>query len=195
MIKEDLLLKYGAVHKTLTKGEVLFCEGDEAFFFYQLVSGRLKMNNFNDEGQETIQGIFNAGESFGEPAILGHFPFPAGAESLEKTELICLEKSRFLQLLKEHPEISIHLLETLSKRLRFKAILSKEVKGHQAEHQILTLLELLKKEAKTEGEYQIEITRQTIANLTGLRVETVIRAIKKLEGKGVIKIIARKLYI
>ena len=40
----------------------------------------------------------------------------------------------------------------------------------------------------------VEITRQQIADLTGLRVETVIRAIKSLEKKGEVTIKDRKVY-
>jgi len=40
----------------------------------------------------------------------------------------------------------------------------------------------------------VEITRQQIADLTGLRVETVIRSIKSLERKGELSIVKRKVY-
>lgn len=47
---------------------------------------------------------------------------------------------------------------------------------------------------KEKNGYKIDFTRQQMADLTGLRVETVIRAIKALEKKGTIKIINRKVY-
>jgi CRP-like cAMP-binding protein len=43
-------------------------------------------------------------------------------------------------------------------------------------------------------EYEVELTRQQIADLTGLRVETVIRSIKSLEKKGKLKIVSRKVW-
>jgi len=42
--------------------------------------------------------------------------------------------------------------------------------------------------------YKVELTRQQLADLTGLRVETVIRSIKKLEQKGELLIKDRKVY-
>jgi CRP-like cAMP-binding protein len=47
---------------------------------------------------------------------------------------------------------------------------------------------------KNEKGYLINFTRQQIGDLTGLRVETVIRTIKNLEKKGALKIINRKVY-
>lgn len=195
MIKTELLQIYGAVEKKLRKGEFLFQEGDKAVFFYQILSGSIKMNNYNENGQEAIQGIFKADQSFGEPAIFGDFPYPANAEAVQHTTLICLESNSFLDLLKDHPPISLQLLSTLSKRLRFKAILSKAAKNEEAEHRILSLLNYSKQSAAIDGDYLIDMTRQTIANLTGLRVETVIRTLKKLEENKKVKIKNRKLYL
>ncbi len=195
MIKVALLRKYGAVEKHLQAGEMLFQEGDQAIFFYQILSGSIKMSNYNDEGQESLQGIFEANQSFGEPALFGDFPFPANAEALAETQLICLEKSRLLQLLKEHFAVHYQLLSILSRRLRYKAILSKEIKGNDAAHRIMSLLQYLKGEANVEGQYQVNITRQIIANLTGLRVETVIRSIKALEKSGQLTLKDRKIFL
>lgn len=195
MIDVDLLRQYGAVEKRIVQGEMLFQEGDEAVFYYQILAGSVKMSNYNEEGQESLQGIFEVDQSFGEPALFGGFPFPANAEALEDTQLICLEKTRLLQLLRDHFDVHFQLLATLSRRLRYKAILSKEIKGNDAAHRIMSLLQYLKGEAKVEGQYQVDITRQIIANLTGLRVETVIRSIKSLEKSGQLTLKDRKIFL
>ena len=43
--------------------------------------------------------------------------------------------------------------------------------------------------------YEIPLTRQQLASLTALRVETVIRTVKKLEKDGALKIINRKIFV
>jgi cAMP-binding proteins - catabolite gene activator and regulatory subunit of cAMP-dependent protein kinases len=195
MINSELLEKYGGSTISLPKGKMLFQENDTAFFYYQIIEGSMKMNNYDEEGNETIQGIFKAGQSFGEPAIFGDFPYPANAEATEATKIIKLEKSRLLDMVSENPQVALHLLSALSRRLRFKAILSKEIKSYDAEHRIMTLFELINTKKKPDKTVQVNITRQTIANLTGLRVETVIRTIKKLEEKALLEIKKGKIYI
>ncbi|MCB0628447.1 MAG: Crp/Fnr family transcriptional regulator [Lewinella sp.] len=195
MVEEKTLRAYGAVEKYLAKGETLFLEGEMPVFYYQVLSGAMKMNNYNEKGNETIQAIFQPGQSFGEPAILGGFPFPANAEAIEDTRLICLEKNRFIEMLRAQPAICIELLRVISRRLQFKAMIAKEIGGHEAEHRILTLLHYLKAKAEAKGEFRIDITRQTIASLVGLRTETVIRAIKEMKKKGAIKVHNRKMYL
>jgi CRP-like cAMP-binding protein len=56
----------------------------------------------------------------------------------------------------------------------------KEISSNDAEHQIMTLIKYLKKESNTKGIYEVKLTRQNIADMTGLRVETVIRTIKTM---------------
>lgn len=60
----NLLLSFGAVCNEYEKGKVLFHEGEEATFYYQLVYGSVKMYNRNDDGKEFTQGYFSNGQSF-----------------------------------------------------------------------------------------------------------------------------------
>ncbi|WP_418123738.1 helix-turn-helix domain-containing protein [Chryseobacterium sp. PTM-20240506] len=49
-------------------------------------------------------------------------------------------------------------------------------------------------ENKTPYSFQIPLTRQQLASLTGLRVETVIRVIKNMEKENELKIVNRKIF-
>ncbi len=195
MIDEAVLKQYGAVQKKLTTGKMLFQEGDAPIYYYQIRVGEIKLTNYNEKGKEMIEGIYSDGEGFGAPALLGEFPVCFNAEATKPTELICLEKHCFLKMLDESQAISMQLLREMAKRLQFKSMISKEINCHEAEQRIINLLNYLKKESGETTEFHISLTRQTIANIIGLRVETVIRAIKTLEHKKLVKIKDRKLYI
>lgn len=155
------------------------------------------MNNFNETGKEFIQGIFSATESFGEPPLFADIKYPAHAEALDEVELYLLDKSVFLELLRTHPDLHLELTKALAGRLFYKAIMASELASHEPEHRILRILDYLKTQLHTQGEpfsFRVDLTRQQLADLTGLRVETVIRATKKLKQKGELRIKNRKLY-
>ncbi|MEG9327161.1 Crp/Fnr family transcriptional regulator [Salinimicrobium catena] len=197
MIDENLLLDFGAKRISFSKGDQLFREGESALNFYQVVSGEIKMNNYNEDGKEFIQGIFAMGQSFGEPPLLANVKYPANAEAISDAEVLQLSKENFLKLLTSNPEVHLKITETLAKRLFYKAIMVSEISSQEPEHRILRILDYLKKYVhKIEGkfEYRVDLTRQQLADLTGLRVETVIRATKSLEKKGEVQIKKRKLY-
>ena len=196
LIDQDLLLAWGATFHNLEKGQVLFCEDDPAHFYYQVVEGRIKMCNCNEEGKEFIQGMFEAGESFGEPPLFDGGFYPASAEADEDSVVIRLRKENFLQLLKENFDIHFLFTQTLARRLRFKSLISKEISSYGPGHRVTTLLHEYKKSKGVADDelLKIELTRQQIADMTGLRVETVIRSIRELERNGHLKIERGKVY-
>ncbi len=196
IIDLDLLLAWGATFHNLEKGQVLFCEDDPAHFYYQVVEGRIKMCNCNEEGKEFIQGMFEAGESFGEPPLFDGGIYPASAEADEASVVIRLRKENFLQMLKENFDIHFGFTQTLARRLRFKSLISKEISSYGPMHRVSTLLQEYKKSRGIPDDelLKIELTRQQIADMTGLRVETVIRSIRELERNGHLKIERGKVY-
>lgn len=197
MIAEEILYEFDAEKLFFPKGEVIFNEGQFAVCYYQIASGEVKMNNFNSDGKEFIQGMFQVGQSFGEPPLFADVKYPANAEALTDAEVFRLPKDKFLKLLEKYPEEHLAITKSLAGRLYYKAIMATEISSQEPEHRILRILDYLKKHVHHLTEpfsFQVNITRQQIADLTGLRIETVIRATKSLEKKGELKIIKRKLY-
>jgi len=99
-------------------------------------------------------------------------------------------------MLRKHPDISLELNKSLARRLYYKSIMAPEISSQSPEKRIWTLLTYLKKrEGKNELEFLVDLSRQQLADLTGLRVETVIRTIKQLEKKKKLKIYEGKIVL
>jgi len=197
IISKEILTKYKALFYEIQKDEYVFLEDDPALFYYQVISGSVKMSSYSEDGQEFIQGIFKAGQSFGEPAIFGDFPYPNNAIATEKTELARLSKTVFMELLNTHFDIHKKFTSLMANRLRYKAILLKEISSYCPDHIIITLLKYLRDNSEYKGQpnYCVPYTRQEIADMTGLRVETVIRTVKKLQQDSRLNIIQHKIYL
>jgi len=197
MITVELLEKYGVIKKSFDKNDIILEEGNLPSNYYQIISGEIKMSNYNDDGREFIQGIFYNGQSFGEPPLFLNQKYPANAIAVENTELFILPKENFMKLLEENPKVSIQIIENLAQRLYYKSVMAAEISTHEPEHRVLKLIDhgiAYFNFQKDKNGYLINFTRQQIGDLTGLRVETVIRTIKALEKKGELKIINRKVY-
>lgn len=198
IIPEDLLKDNKALYFTAHKDEHIFMEGDAATFYYQVISGTVKMSSFSENGQEFIQGLFKAGQSFGEPPLFGDFSYPNNAIATEKSEIAKLHKDIFFDLLKENFELHVRFNKLFSNRLRYKAILLKEISSYCPDHIIMTLLKYLRDNAEDSSDkshFCVPHTRQQIADMTGLRVETVIRTVKKLHQDGRLEIKRHKIYL
>ena len=195
MISAELLEQHQATRKSYKKNDVIFEQGKLPLNYYQIISGEVKMCNFNDDGREFIQGIFHDGQSFGEPPLFLERVYPALAIALTDCELFVLPKKQFMEMIKTNATVSMKIIEHLAQRLHYKSVMAVEISSQEPEHRLLKLIDYSIKffELKKEKEgFRIDLTRQQMADLTGLRVETVIRAIKSLEKKNEIKIINRK---
>lgn len=195
MIPTSILEDFKVSLKTYSKDQVIFKEGEEALFYFQIKTGNIKMFNHSEDGKEFIQGLFDAGKSFGEPPLFTNSKYPACAKALTTSEVYVLPKKHFLSLLKTAPETHLKLTKVLAKRMIYKAKIIQEVSIHPPEHRILTLLHHFKDTANCENLYEVPLTRQQISDLTGLRVETVIRTIKQLEKANKLIIKRHKVYL
>jgi len=195
-VETDSLIAWGALTKRVKKGEFLFRENDTPLFYYQLVTGTVKVFNTNDNGKEFTQGEFKKGESFGEPPLFIDESYPASAVAVEDSIVLKLRKARFLELVEAHPAIQKKLLVLFARRIYNKATTAREIVNNSPESRILAFLQAYKKKNHPAGgKTTVPYTRQEIADFTGLRVETVIRTLKKMQTKNLIKIINRKLII
>ncbi|MGO1751871.1 MAG: Crp/Fnr family transcriptional regulator [Psychroflexus sp.] len=196
MVPENILNAYQASIEKYKKGEVIFEENDNAHHYFQVHQGQVKMNNYNENGKEFIQGIFYAGDSFGEPPLFADIKYPAAAVALEDSLIYKLSKPKLINLLEEQPKVHFHITERLSKRLYYKSLMASEISSEEPEHRIVSLLHFLKKHVhhlEDHEDFVVDLKRQQIADLAGLRVETVIRACKNLEKKKKIRIVKRKI--
>lgn len=195
VISDKVLLQYNARLTKTLKGQLLFSEGDVATDYFQVKEGQVKMVTLNAEGQEFAQGFFEPGESFGEPALLGNFPYPSSAITVTASKIWRISKQNFLQLLKDHFEVHLKLDKTLCHRLQYKSMILAEISSHTPEHRLTTILGYLKAKLYTDEAERIVIpyTRQQLGDMTGLRVETVIRTVKKMEKKGILSLDGRRI--
>jgi len=196
MIDIDLLLAWGAAFKKVPKGNTIFSEGTSCSFYYQLVSGQVRWVNIDEEGKEFVQNIAEPGECFGELPLFDDEPYVASAIADEDSVVIRLHKPVFNQLIRENIDIHFKFSKLLAQRVRFKLILLKALACHDPEIMINSLLEHFKKEHKNfcADCNQLKLTRQQIANMTGLRVETVIRSMRHMHEKGELLINKGKVY-
>lgn len=191
----DLLFSWGAVAKKYKKNEIIFDEDEVAHFYYQIIEGSVRMFNSNDEGKEFTQGLFCKGNSFGEPPLFIDQPYPSKAITIQDSTIIKLSKDKFLKILDEYPSIQKSFLLLLANKIHSKSNTSKEIINQKPEFRIVAFLNTHKKKSECSNEkVLIPYTRQEIANFTGLRVETVIRVLCKMNTCDKLEIVNHKIY-
>jgi len=196
MIEVDGLLSLGANVKKYQPQELIFEEGTECHFYYQLISGSVRWSQVNEEGKEFVHDMIEPGECFGEFPLFDGKPYAASAFATNECEVVRFPKEDFQQLLKNDPDLHFAFTRLLVERLRFRFMLSKDLAGNKPEDKICSLLTYFKEHKKyfCSTCNMVQLTRQQIADMTGLRVETVIRSIRHLQEIGRLNINRGKVF-
>jgi CRP-like cAMP-binding protein len=196
VINENILRSAGASMMSYSSSEYIFMEGDVPTYYYQIISGEVKLNNYSEDGKEFIQNILSAGQSCGESILFIGKPYPMNAEVITECRVLRLPKAQFFDLLNQTPELFLEISTFLSQGLYYKFIMMQNISSQNPATRIRGLMDYLKSlHGRSDAPYSflIPFTRKQVASLTGLCVETAIRTIKGMERDKIVKIKDRKI--
>ena len=195
MIPIDVLLARGAQARSYKPGEAVFSQGATCKYYYQLIEGKVIWENLTDEGKRFIQYIVEPGESFGELPLFDGENYAASALAETESVIIRLPKEIFHDLLNKNNELHFSFSKLLAQRTRQKFLNLRTLAFEDPETRVSSLLDSIRAK-KTNGQLiKVSLTRQQMANMTGLRVETVIRVIRSLKRKGELQITHGKIFL
>ncbi len=106
------------VVKSLDKGDYLFREGVPSQGFYIVQKGAINVHRVNAAGKEQVIHIFRAGESLAEATLATLSGYPADGRAVESSQVLLVQKSGFLSLLRRQPELALRMLGSMSTHLR-----------------------------------------------------------------------------
>jgi CRP/FNR family cyclic AMP-dependent transcriptional regulator len=101
------------VARSYAKGEQIVGEGEQAVAFYVIVKGKVEIT----KGGEVLNTL-QAGDGFGEMALLDGFPRVASVKTTEDTECLVMTRWDFTAELRLNPTIALAMLPVMSKRIR-----------------------------------------------------------------------------
>ncbi|MCR4439214.1 MAG: Crp/Fnr family transcriptional regulator [bacterium] len=176
------------VHKTCAANQLILVEEESGQSLFIIKRGSVKVSHVSDEGREVILSILNAGDFFGEMALLDGRGRSANVTALVETELLVLRRGDFLGLLEDYPQISIALLRELAGRIRrsdshISTLSLKDAMGRVA----MALVHVAEKTGRPRGREMVIPKlpiQQDLANMAGTARETISRAMGQFEEMG-----------
>ena len=178
------------ISRTFDSGSYIFLEdsdGEQCFF---VVEGSVKVTRLSKDGKEVILAMMGIGDFFGEMSLLDGRSRSANIISLEKTEVLTLNREDFLEVLQNYPNIAIQLIKEMALRLRKSDRHIVSLSLSDAEKRIALCIIRFADEKGTIKNGKVNIKKipiqQDIANMAGTSRETVSRAMKILEDESFI---------
>jgi len=194
----DKIAELGNFRK-FEKDAVILLENETGSALFVIVSGKVKVSRNSDDGREVILTILADSDFFGEMAILDGQNRSANVTAIDETELFLIQRSDFLDLLYNHPEVSISLLQELTKRLRGADMKIKSLSLKDAEGKVATVILQLADDIGKIKQGVVEIDKlpfqHDLANMAGTSRETISRTLHTFAKKGLIELEGTKLRI
>lgn len=176
--------------KFYKKDITILKEDETGSALFVIMRGKVKVSRSSDDGKEVILTILNESDFFGEMAILDGLSRSASITAIEDTELFLIQRSDFLNLLRQHPEISIGLLNELARRLRASDLRIKSLSLRDAEGKVASVILQLADDIGKIKHGKVEIERlplqHDLANMAGTSRETISRTLHSFAKRGFI---------
>jgi len=106
-----------ADEELFSDGEELSHEGDVGDVMYIIVSGEVRVYSARD-GQEFEIARRKVGDYVGEMSIIGREPRMASLVAIGDVRTLCIDQKSFEGLIRERPDVSLIVIQELSKRLK-----------------------------------------------------------------------------
>jgi CRP/FNR family transcriptional regulator, cyclic AMP receptor protein len=116
--REVQILASNCRERDYPAGAVLLRQGETGVGLFVIVSGRVRVTQQREGGQDYELAMLGKGDVVGEMSLLDDLPRSATATALEPTKALVLPVWDFRAVLRDSPEIGIKLLAVLSRRLR-----------------------------------------------------------------------------
>ena len=187
-------------HKIYKKGDRLCSQGQESDTLFIINEGQVKISKLTVEGKEQIVHIFTNGDFFGELSLFNSdeiINFDAYAVS--DVKMCTLTKQDMNKIIMSNPEISLKLLQVISKRLSQTENLAQNLATNDAEIRIaFMILEFGEKYGVTTDQglqIKLPINREEMASYSGVTRETISRKLSIFEEAGIITLKGNKIII
>ena len=197
--EEQRELRSQMVEVRLGRGQTLFNEGDPGDRLYVVAEGKVKLGRTAGDGRENLLAVMGPGEMFGELSLFDPGPRTAAATAVTDTTLRGLGHADLQPWLTEHPQVAVHLLAALARRLRrtneaMADLVFSDVPGRVAKA-LLDLANRFGVPADDGLRVTHDLTQEELAQLVGASRETVNKALADFAGRGFLRLEGRGVVI
>jgi CRP-like cAMP-binding protein len=178
-----------ATVRDLATGHILFSQREPAAAIFILVSGRIQLVNYTEDGQQVHHYNVKAGESFAEVALFNDV-YVCTAIANTSSQVLVLPKQPFLMALRQHPDLAETFMARLAHRLHESKILLELRSIRSAQKRVMHYLQ---SNVQSDGiTVTIDRPLKEIAEDLGLTPEALSRALTQLHQGGKINRSKRK---
>jgi CRP-like cAMP-binding protein len=185
----DTLIRYSRVERYPT-GREIFPKGSPGQSLMAVLRGSVKISSLSDSGKEIVFTIFNAGDIFGEIAVLDGAERSADATAMTDCELLVLNRRELLPVLENRADLLMILLKILCRKLRLTTEQVEDVTFRHLESRVakalVQLAEGLGPHSIRRPSVELHVSQRELGNMAGGSRESVNKQLQIWHRQGLI---------
>lgn len=175
------------------RGDVLLMEGSPARGLFCIKSGRVKLYRSSSEGAVQLVALYGPGQFLGHRELVTGQKCTCTAEVLAAGDICFIDRDTFLNALVNDPSVARNVIQALATSLDQAESRLLELARMRAEGRVASLL-LQCSEADRLGAVD-PLTREEMAQLSGLTVESVSRTLRAMGRRGLLSFEGRRIFV
>ena len=180
----------------LSRGTRLFNRGDTSDRLFVLVSGQVKLEAIGPGGKHCLFHVVEAGEVFGEGALLGEERRGYRAEVLDTATVTVIPAVAARHYAHRHPEFWASLAPQMRRRMQDLEEQIQWVSFLDVEQRIARLiLRWAHSHTNSNGALEMHLSQRDLAGMIGATRETTSSALNRMQRDGVIEIKRRRVLL
>jgi len=183
-----------------TPGETVFLEGDPCKGLYFVKHGLVGIRKIDIEGQSTLLRLASAGDTLGYRPFLAKQPHRACAEVIEDARICFIDARTVRAVLQRNHELGLEFLTCTARALGEAEEKLFKMAVLNVDTRVVHLLFLFYDQwgsnlADGTVDIRLPITREDMASMIGAHPDSVTRAIRHLESRGLMEVDGRSFRI
>jgi CRP/FNR family transcriptional regulator, cyclic AMP receptor protein len=191
-IDERAAIIHRARIRNFAAGERIFAIGAPGDYMAAVLTGAIRITVPSPHGRELLLAILEAGELFGEMALLDGKERSADATANTSSVLAILDRYEVLSFLERNPAAWPRIVEILCDRIRNTDVQLAEVAllrlPARLAKAILRIASNDPNPAADQRQFHVQLTQQDLANMVGATRETVNKCLAAWQRQGLIHI-------
>jgi CRP/FNR family cyclic AMP-dependent transcriptional regulator len=174
--------------KVVTAGTTIFQKGDPGDCLFAVCAGSVKISNRSSDGKDAVFNLINAGEIFGEIALLDGNERTADAQAVTDCDLMVINRRDFIPLVSSQPDLALKLIEVLCSRLRHTSEQVEDIMFLDLPARLAKTLLWLAANSRSAQGRKVSITQREIGHIIGTTRESTNKQLRAWEERNWIRL-------
>ncbi|NJX14956.1 response regulator [Tamlana crocina] len=177
------------------KGQLVYEEGDHSNNVYLISKGLIKCHKLDENGKDLTTALYKEDDLFGYTSFTQNTTYQETATAVEASKLTALPKSELIKVLDNNHKVTLELIQLLTDDLtHVKDQLLQMAYSSVKKRTASTIIEFAEKLNRKPNQ-AIRISRNDLASVAGVAIESLIRTLSGFKDMGLIEIEGRNIKI